>query len=272
MDPFVGAQIAVAEGVRNLACVGATPAALTDCLNFGSPEKPEVFYTFERAIDGVSEAARYFETPVISGNVSFYNESFGTAIYPTPTLGMVGVMDDFKTYATPAFKKSGDTIFLIGETADELGGSQYLSVLFDEKRGTCPVCDLELERDTSALVRKAVVDNLLASAHDISEGGIAVALAECCIAGNTGAYIVLDDDLSAASSLFSETQARFVLSVDNTHAAELIARLIEAKLPYSVVGEVREAEEGIEIEGKIKVSLAEASKAYKGGLEQALEY
>ncbi len=272
MDPFVGAQIAVAEGVRNLACVGATPAALTDCLNFGSPEKPEVFYTFERAIDGVSEAARYFETPVISGNVSFYNESFGTAIYPTPTLGMVGVMDDFKTYATPAFKKSGDTIFLIGETADELGGSQYLSVLFDEKRGTCPVCDLELERDTSALVRQAVVDNLLASAHDISEGGIAVALAECCIAGNTGAYIVLDDDLSAASSLFSETQARFVLSVDNTHAAELIARLIEAKLPYSVVGEVREAEEGIEIEGKIKVSLAEASKAYKGGLEQALEY
>lgn len=270
LDPYMGARIAVAESVRNLACVGASPAAVTDCLNFGNPEKPEVFYTFERAIDGMSEACKVFEIPVISGNVSFYNESFGTAIYPTPVVGMVGVMDDYRTYVTPAFKKPGDTIFLIGETADELGGSEYLSALFDENRGACPTCDLDLERDTSAVVRQAVSDGLPASAHDVSDGGVAVALAECCIAGGLGAEVAFDDGLPAAASLFSETQARFIVSVDDEGAKELIDRLISAEVPYSVIGSVVDVAQGISIEGKIDVSSNDAFDAFKYGLEAAL--
>ncbi|MCL1797320.1 MAG: phosphoribosylformylglycinamidine synthase subunit PurL [Eggerthellaceae bacterium] len=270
LDPYTGAKIAVAESVRNLACVGATPSALTDCLNFGNPEKPEVFYTFERAIDGMSEACKFFEIPVISGNVSFYNESFGNAIYPTPAVGTVGVMDDYTKYATPAFKQVGDTIILVGETADELGGSEYLSVLFDELRGSCPACDLELERDTSALVRQAVADGIVASAHDISEGGAAVALAKCAIAGNLGAQVVLDDDLPPAASLFAETQARFIISVDNSNAQEFIERLVAAQVPYSVIGEVVDARDGIIIEEKVKVSLDEATHAFKNALEEML--
>ncbi|MEG0071177.1 MAG: phosphoribosylformylglycinamidine synthase subunit PurL [Raoultibacter sp.] len=269
LDPYMGAKIAVAESVRNLACVGALPAAATDCLNFGNPEKPEVFYTFERAIDGMAEACKFFAIPVVSGNVSFYNESFGNAIYPTPAIGTVGVMDDYTKYVTPAFKHEGDTIFLIGETADEMGGSEYLHVFHNEKRGACPACDLELERDTSALVRDAVRDGVLASAHDVSEGGAAVALAECCIAGGLGAEVAFDDELPAVASLFSETQARFIVSVENLQAQELIERLIAAKVPYSIIGEVVAAEEGIAIEDKVQVALADAAQAHRDGLEVA---
>ncbi len=270
LDPSMGARIAVAESVRNLACCGAEPAALTDCLNFGNPEKPEVFYTFEKAIDGMSEACRFFGIPVISGNVSFYNESFGNAIYPTPAVGTVGIMEDYTRYATPAFKRTGDTIVLVGETDDELGGSEYLKVGYGETRGMCPRCDLDLERDTSDAIRQAVQDGLLSSAHDVSEGGAAVALAACCIAGSLGAYVALDDDLPPAASLFAESQARFIVSLDEAHLGEFIDRLGEAQAPYSVIGEVVDAQEGITIEGKVSVSLAEAAGAFKKGLENAL--
>ncbi len=271
LDPYTGAQIAVAESVRNLACVGAAPAAVTDCLNFGNPEKPEVFYTFERAIDGMSEACRFFDAPVISGNVSFYNESFGNAIYPTPAVGMVGVMEDYTKYATPGFKQVGDTVLLIGETADELGGSEYAKVLFDELRGACPACDLELERDTSAVVRQAVVDGLLASAHDVSDGGAATALAECAIAGGLGIHAAFDDELHPAASLFAESQARFIVSATEGNTQELIDRLVAAEVPYSVIGEVVSADAGIEVEGKIRVGLEEATQAFKNGLQNALK-
>ena len=270
LNPYTGAQIAVAESVRNLACAGAVPAGVTDCLNFGNPEKPEVFYTFERAIDGMSEACKYFEVPVISGNVSFYNESFGNAIFPTPAVAMVGVMDDYRKYATRAFKNAGDTILLIGESDDELGGSEYLNVIFDTVKGACPACDLELERDTSAWVRQAVTGGLLASVMDVSGGGAAVALAKCAIAGNFGAKVALDDGLSAAASLFGETQARFMVSVNNQNAQEVIASLIEAELPYSIIGEVISADQGIQIEDKISVSLEAAADAFNNGLEVAL--
>ena len=270
LDPYMGARIAVAESVRNLACCGAKPAAVTDCLNFGNPEKPEVFYTFEKAIDGMSEACKFFEAPVISGNVSFYNESFGSPIYPTPAVGAVGIMEDYTVYATPAFKQEGDIIVLVGETNDELGGSEYLNVCYGESRGKCPHCDLELERDTSEAIREAVIDKILSSAHDVSEGGAVVALAECCIAGSLGAEVAFDDDLPAVTSLFAESQARFVVSLNESKLPEFIDRLIDAQLPYSVIGEVVSAQEGIVIEDKITVSLSEATQAFKGGLERAL--
>ncbi|MGI6045554.1 MAG: phosphoribosylformylglycinamidine synthase subunit PurL [Eggerthellaceae bacterium] len=270
LDPETGAKIAVAESVRNLACVGAEPAAATDCLNFGSPEHPEVFYTFEKAVDGLAEATKFFGIPVISGNVSFYNESFGKPIYPTPTMGTVGVMDDYRAFVTQAFKTEGDTILLVGETGDELGGSEYLNAIYGEKRGACPACDLELERDAACVVREAVRRGMVESAHDLSEGGAAVGLAECCIAGKLGACVAFDDNLSPAASLFSETQARYILSAKADEVEALEDMLIDAQVPYSVIGEVRPASEGIKIEGKVDVSLQDATEAFESGLEVAL--
>lgn len=266
LDPYLGAQIALAEGGRNLACVGAQPAAITDCLNFGNPEKPEVFWTFHEAVQGLADACRFFGVPVISGNVSFYNESFGNAIYPTPAIGIVGIVEDVTTVATTGFKQTGDTIILVGETADELGGSEYLKVLHGLVAGRPPVLDLELERDVQDVVRAAVRDGLLASAHDCSEGGIAVTLAESCIAGGIGASVALDDDLSVAASLFSETQSRIVVSVCEASAPAFIDRLLAAQVPYSVIGEVGGS--ALEIEGDISVELAEITRIYNTSLEQ----
>ncbi len=267
LDPYTGAQIALAEAGRNLACVGATPAAITDCLNFGNPEKPEVFYTFHEAIKGLSEACKFFNIPVISGNVSFYNESFGNAIYPTPAVGMVGLVDDITKIATTGFKNEGDTIILVGETEDELGGSEYLKVMHGGLvAGRIPKLDLELERDIQAVVRDAVKDGLLASAHDLSEGGMGVALAECCIAGCIGATVALDDDLAAHSSLFSETQSRILVSVAEKNSAELITRLTDANVPYSVIGEVGGS--NLNIEGKINLDVEKMTNIYNNILEQ----
>ncbi|MBA4370273.1 MAG: phosphoribosylformylglycinamidine synthase subunit PurL, partial [Coriobacteriaceae bacterium] len=156
LDPYVGAQIAFAEAARNVACAGGDPAAITDCLNFGNPEKPEVFWTFHESVRGLADACRAFGVPVISGNVSFYNESFGQPIYPTPTVGVVGLVEDVRLAPTVAFKDAGDVIVLVGETADELGGSEYLKVLHGVVAGRPPALDLELERDVQAAVREAV--------------------------------------------------------------------------------------------------------------------
>ena len=266
LDPYVGAQIALAESARNLACVGAEPSAITDCLNFGNPEKPEVFYTFHKAILGLSDACKHFGIPVISGNVSFYNESFGNAIYPTPTVGMVGIIEDIDNIATAAFKQAGDTIILVGETEDELGGSEYLKVLHGQVTGRPPAIDLELEGDVQRVVRDAVREGVLQSAHDCSEGGLAVALAECCVAGDIGAQVTLDDDLPAVASLFSETQSRILVSISEAQVTELLSRLEEACVPYSVIGEV--GGNTLKIEDKIELSLAQVAQIHRESLGQ----
>jgi len=265
LDPYVGAQIALVESARNLACVGAAPAAITDCLNFGNPEKPEVFWTFHEAVQGLSDACVHYGIPVISGNVSFYNESFGNAIYPTPTIGMVGVVEDIQRVVTLGFKDAGDTIVLVGQTEDELGGSEYLKVVHGLVAGRPPVVDLELEGDVQAVVRQAVRDGLLASAHDLSEGGMAVALAECCIAGGLGATVVLDDGLTEVSSLLSETQSRILVSVKEDRAPELIERLVVAEVPYSVIGEV--GGESLKIEGVAPLLVSGMAEVYERSLE-----
>jgi len=269
LDPYVGAQIALAESARNLACVGAAPSAITDCLNFGNPEKPEVFYTFHKAILGLSDACKYYGIPVISGNVSFYNESFGNAIYPTPAVGMVGVVDDISQVVTGAFKQQGDTIILVGQTEDELGGSEYLKVMYDKVTGSPPALDLELEGDVQKVVREAVQDGILQSAHDCSEGGIAVTLAECCIVGGIGAQIDLDDELPAVTSLFSESQSRIVVSVNDEQVNELINRLQQAQVPYSVIGET--GGDNLSIEGKIELSLVKITEVYRESLEKLVK-
>ena len=197
LDPYVGAQIALAEAARNVTCAGGDPAAITDCLNFGSPEKPEVFWTFHEAIRGMADACKAFGVPVISGNVSFYNESFGQPIYPTPTVGLVGLIDHIDHHCTLDFKDEGDVIVLVGESEAELGGSEYLKVEHGLVSGRPPALDLDLETAVQAVVRDGIRNGVVKSAHDCSEGGIAVTLAESCLAGDIGADVHLHDDLHA---------------------------------------------------------------------------
>jgi phosphoribosylformylglycinamidine synthase len=261
LDPYVGAQIAFAEAARNVSASGGDPAAITDCLNFGNPEKPEVFWTFHEAIRGLSDACKYFGVPVISGNVSFYNESFGSPIYPTPTVGLVGLLDDVTKHATVAFKDEGDVIVLVGESLEELGGSEYLKIEHDIVAGRPPALDLELERDVQAAVRDAIRAGLVKSAHDCSEGGIAVTLAESCMAGEIGADVHLHDDLQPAASLFGETQSRIVITASDDDAQPLVALLLEHGLPYSVIGTV----------GGDRLTICEKLDVYLDDLRDAFE-
>jgi len=265
LDPYVGAQIAFAEAARNVAASGGEPAAITDCLNFGNPEKPEVFWTFHESVRGLADACRFFGVPVISGNVSFYNESFGQPIYPTPTVGLVGLLDDVHKSATVAFEDDGDVIVLVGESAAELGGSEYLKLEHDLVAGRPPALDLELERDVQAAVRDAIRVGLVKSAHDCSEGGIGVALAESCLAGGIGAELALDDDLPPVASLFSETQSRIVVTVAEPDAEKLVVHLLERAVPYAVLGTV--GGERLVIEDKLDVALDEMRDAYEPTLE-----
>ena len=264
LDPYVGAQIAFAEAARNVSASGGDPAAITDCLNFGNPEKPEVFWTFYEAVRGLADACRFFGVPVISGNVSFYNESFGSPIYPTPTVGLVGLLDDVTKHATVAFEDDGDVIVLVGESLAELGGSEYLKVEHGLVAGRPPSLDLELERDVQAAVRDAIRAGLVKSAHDCSEGGIAVTLAESCMAGDIGADVHLEDDLVPAASLFGETQSRIVITTAEVDAEALVASLLDHGVPYAVLGTV--GGERLAIEDKLDVSLDEMRDAFEPAL------
>jgi phosphoribosylformylglycinamidine synthase len=266
LDPYVGAQIAFAEAARNVACSGGMPAAITDCLNFGSPEKPDVFWTFAESVRGLADACRFFGVPVISGNVSFYNESFGQPIYPTPTVGLVGLLDDVSQHCTAAFKDEGDVIVLVGESAEELGGSEYLKVEHGVVSGKPPALDLELERDVQVAVLRGIRSGLIKSAHDCSEGGIAVTLAESCMAGGLGADVHLHDDLHPVASLFGETQSRIVVTAAESDGDAFVEALVEAHVPYSVIGTV--GGDRLEICERVSVTLDEIRDAFEPTLER----
>ncbi len=266
LDPYRGAQIALAEAARNVTCAGGEPAAITDCLNFGNPEKPEVFWTLHEAIRGLSDACKAWTIPVISGNVSLYNESFGAPIYPTPTVGLVGVLDHVDLHCTMGFKDEGDVIVLVGETYDELGGSEYLKVEHDLVSGRPPALDLELEAAVQAAVRNAIRSRVVKSAHDCSEGGVAVALAESCLAGSVGAEVYLNDDLVPCSSLFAESQSRIVVTCSESDAEALIDELVAAQVPYGVIGTV--GGDRLEIAERVSVSLDDMREAYDTTLER----
>ncbi|ABO50876.1 phosphoribosylformylglycinamidine synthase subunit II [Desulforamulus reducens MI-1] len=238
LDPKTGAAIAVAEAARNLVCSGAKPLAITNCLNFGNPEKPEVMWTFWRCIEGMGEACRVLETPVTGGNVSLYNETKGSAVYPTPTIGMVGLVEDLDKVCTQDFKTEGDAIFLIGENLPELGGSEYLKVHHGLEKGKAPVLDLALEKKIQQFVLNEIKNGLIKSAHDCSEGGLAVALAECCIAGGLGADITMVRRFRGDALLFGESQSRIVISLDRSKGVELVKKLVDAGVPYSQLGTV----------------------------------
>lgn len=217
LNPRKGGQIAVAEAARNVAATGGEPLAITNCLNFGNPYKPEMFYLFREAVAGMGEACRVFDTPVTGGNVSFYNESPESAVYPTPTIGMVGLIEDVSQIMTAYFREAGDLIYLIGETKPEIGGSEFLKEIYGKVAGDCPDVDLNLEHKTYQIVLQSIRSGWLNSAHDIADGGFAVALAECCIANREkqmGAQVSVNyKNMRPEFFLFSETQARFLVSV-----------------------------------------------------------
>ncbi|MCX5726454.1 MAG: phosphoribosylformylglycinamidine synthase subunit PurL [Candidatus Saganbacteria bacterium] len=238
LNPKRGAEIAVAEAARNLACSGAHPAAVTDCLNFGNPEKPDRYWQFKNSVEGIVEACKFFNVAVVSGNVSFYNESPKGAIYPTPTIGMVGVVKDIEKRATIEFKNEGDIIVLLGTTKDELGGSEYLKVVHGLVKGDAPELDLDLELAVGKTCIEGIEKGIAGSAHDCSEGGIAVALAESSIKSGKGALISFSSSLRGDSLLFSESQSRIVITVSplNLEKIKDIARKYNA--PVEVIGKV----------------------------------
>lgn len=239
LDPEVGGKIAVSEAARNIVCSGAEPLAITDNLNFGSPEKPDIFWQMEKAVDGMAEACRVLDTPVIGGNVSLYNENSKGAIYPTPVVGMVGLVHDTDHITTQGFKNEGDVVLLLGDTYGELGGSEFQAVVHGVTEGRPPQLDLNKEKSLINAVLKATQSGLVQSAHDLSEGGLAVALAESCISGGLGAQVELHaSDLRADIALFSESQSRILLSASPNQADELEQLIIQHGVPVRVIGRV----------------------------------
>ena len=229
LDPEVGGKIAVAEAARNIVCSGGQPLAITDCLNFGNPEKPEIFWQIEKSADGIAAACIALNAPVIGGNVSLYNERSGVAVYPTPTIGMVGLIEDLAHTTTQEVKAAGDVVYVIGETATEFGGSELQKLVNGDISGKAPALDLTVEAARQASLLQAIRAGLVQSAHDVSEGGVAVALAEKTFsAKGLGINVTLEG--SAVTALFSESQSRFIVTVKETSAAafeEIVARCEE---------------------------------------------
>jgi len=239
LDPRRGAALAVAEAARNVSCAGGLPVGLTDCMNFGSPERPEILWQFAEAIEGIAEACRALEIPVVGGNVSFYNETSGQAILPTPVVGVVGLLEDATRYATQWFKAAGHAVALLGPEAVSLGGSEYLWTRHRRLAGRLAPLDLEIERRVQAAVRAAVAAGLVSAAHDCSEGGLAVALAEACATGRAplGCTVTLAGGARADLVLFGEGPSRVVVAVEPGGAAEFEALMRESAIPWRWVGQ-----------------------------------
>jgi phosphoribosylformylglycinamidine synthase II len=236
-DPFEGGKQAVAECWRNLTAVGARPLAITDNLNFGNPERPEIMGQFVGCIRGIAEACKVLAFPVVSGNVSLYNETNGKAILPTPSIGGVGLIDDFTISATLAFKREGEAILLVGETTGWLGQSMYLRELCVREEGAPPPVDLVEERENGDFVRALILDGSASAAHDLSDGGLGIALAEMAMAGGIGAALdAAPDDIPAHAYWFGEDQARYVVTVPAAKAEAVLDRARAASVLVSRIG------------------------------------
>jgi phosphoribosylformylglycinamidine synthase len=239
LNPERGGALAVAEAALNVAVTGARPLALTNCLNFGNPMDPEIYWQFARATDGLAAAAQALETPVTGGNVSFYNEYNGQAIYPTPTIGMVGLLDNLADRLTLDFKAEGDLIYLLGETREELGASEAHYLLTGRDEGPVPHLDLAQVKALCQLLVEAAKKGLLRSAHDCSTGGLAVALAESAMAGELGAVVRLDGPLSPGAAFFGESSGRVIVSLREEKAPDLVALARGHALPVTQLGQVK---------------------------------
>jgi phosphoribosylformylglycinamidine synthase II len=278
LDPYRGGAIAVAESARNVSCSGAEPAAFTNCLNFGNPEDQEIFWQFEQAVAGMTAAAKVLKTPVTGGNVSFYNEGPSGAIYPTPVVGMVGfIKGKKKRYVKQYFKDSEDVIILLGQTKDELGASEYLKVIHGLVKGPVPDIDLNLEKRVQKTCRDGIKKGWVKSAHDVSKGGLAIALAECCITGKlhgdrmVGAFVELQSDIRMDSLLFGETQSRIIISVARRDAAKLKKLAALHKVAASELGKTGGNRLMINVDWasmkhkrKLDLTLSEIEKLWEG--------
>jgi phosphoribosylformylglycinamidine synthase len=238
LDPRQGAMLAVAEAARNVACAGGVPIGGTNCLNFGNPERPEIMWQFVEAVEGIAEACRALDVPITGGNVSLYNETDAQPIYPTPIIGVVGLIEDASRVVSRTFKQSGDEILLLGDTTPELGGSEYLKVVHGLVRGRPPRLDLDRERALIALLTRAAAAGLLQSAHDCSDGGLAVTLAECAFdSGGVGLTVDLPEVAGGArAALFSESASRAVVSVKAADRARLMQLAAELGVPVRAIG------------------------------------
>jgi len=270
LNPYLGGMQVVCEAARNLACVGARPLALTNCLNFGNPEKPHIYWQIQNAIKGMSEAAKALKTPVVSGNVSLYNETADGAIFPTPVVGMVGLLNDINKRCDMAFKNNGDIIVLLGDLKDELGGSEYLFICHNLEQGAVPAVNLEQEQQLIDLILKLISKNLVKSCHDISEGGLAVTLAESAIKGGTGFNInLIPGDKRVDGVLFSEAPGRVVISIDKDNLEYLHSLTHQFGIPSIVLGQVGGEDMVYKIDGEELISLpvADARQIWEETIE-----
>jgi len=272
LNPRLGAMSAVAEAARNIVCSGGRPLAITNCLNFGNPYKPEIYYGFSEAVAGMGEACRVFETPVTGGNVSFYNEDPQRAVYPTPTIGMMGLVEHVDHITTQWFKNEGDAILLLGRTKEELGASEYLHTIYNETRGPVPELELELEKRLQQAILAAIQSGWVNSAHDTSDGGLAVALAEGCISNQEhqlGARITVADMLRPDCLLFGESQSRVIISCSSekvSYFQELCSRL---SLPMAEIGRV--GGDRLVINDLVDVSVRDLSDAWYTALPRMMQ-
>ena len=282
-NPREGAKLIVAEAARNVVCVGARPLAVTNCLNFASPERPEVMWSFSETVDGIAEACKALSTPVVSGNVSFYNETEGRGVSPTPVIGMVGLIEDVKRVIQPGFKNPGDFIALLGSTRDDLSISEYATIFGGQstaemiKGGSVPAIDLEAERAVQTACLRAADAGLLRSAHDCSDGGLAVALAECCFSSLNGVAFGADIDATGefdlAARLFGETPSRIIVSFDESSLGNIEEIVAAASCPMTLLGTVGSDRLGIESDGEevIQLDVAEMENAWRSSLQGKLK-
>jgi phosphoribosylformylglycinamidine synthase len=283
-NPREGAKLVVAEAARNVVCVGARPIAITNCLNFASPERPEVMWSFSETIDGMADACRAFDTPVVSGNVSFYNETEGRGILPTPVIGMVGLMEDVRRVITPGFKKEGDVIALLGTTQDDLANSEYAvsvgggTTAEIVAAGVVPKLDLQRELAVQQTVLEAAEAGLLTSAHDCADGGLAVALAELCFSSlgkeAIGAEVELEaGTLSATAQLFSESPSRIIVSFEAS-ATDSIRQIAEThNVPFAVLGRTGGTQLSISVNGALAINapVADLEATWRNALYRSLK-
>ncbi|HEX6487282.1 MAG TPA: phosphoribosylformylglycinamidine synthase subunit PurL [Candidatus Dormibacteraeota bacterium] len=267
LDPFIGGQIAVAEAARNIVATGARPLAITDCLNFGNPERPEVYWQLEEAVAGIANACRAFDIPVVSGNVSLYNESEEGAIDPTPVIGMVGVLQDYGTRLTAGLKDDGDFVLLVGRPALELGGSEYLQVVHGRSGSRPPAIDLAAERSAQQFVLDSAEAGLLKSCHDVAEGGLLVALAEACLLGGIGVRcpeLRPEDGGRVDASFFGEAQGRFIVSAPSRAMPELQTLSRRHHVELQLLGMA--GGDFVEFETQVREPLAELRDVWENAL------
>jgi phosphoribosylformylglycinamidine synthase len=268
LDPYLGAAHAVAEGARNVAVTGATPLAVTNCLNFGNPERPVVMWQFVESVRGLADACRVLGTPVTGGNVSFYNESGGSAIWPTPVVGMLGLLEDYRLRVPTGFPRSGLAVYVLGETYGELGGGEFADAVLGVVAGRPPALDLEKERALHRFLIAAAGEDLLASGHDCSDGGLSIALAESAISGAQGVAVTVPGDLPAHVALFSESASRAMVSVAPECEERLIALAAEHGVPLARLGETGGPR--VVFDGLFETTVDELREAYESAIPRLM--